>query len=194
MGLNISGNLKIRILGEHQIRNCILAVRVLEFLVSEHGIELDSEVILRGLENARWPGRLEVIAENPCVIIDGAHNKHGAIVLSNFMEYHFNPRKRRGFKTIGLIGVLGDKDVGGIVEETVHYFDNIIATEPENKRAMQVWDLKALVEKSHDSVDGIKNWKNAIEKALTDANPEDCIVVYGSLYLIGYVRSFIARR
>ncbi|MBK5252392.1 MAG: bifunctional folylpolyglutamate synthase/dihydrofolate synthase [Peptostreptococcaceae bacterium] len=194
MILNISGNLKIELLGEHQIRNCILAVRVLEFLVSKHGIELDSEVILRGLEKTRWPGRLEVIAENPCLIIDGAHNKHGAIVLSNFMEYHFNPKKRRGFKTIGVIGVLGDKDVSGIVEETVHYFDSIIATEPENKRAMKVEDLKALIEMSHDSVEGIKNWKDAVEKALTDANPEDCIVVYGSLYLIGYVRSFIANR
>ncbi len=194
MILNISGNLKIELLGEHQIRNCILAVRVLEFLVSQYGIELDSDVILRGLEKTRWPGRLEVVSENPCVIIDGAHNKHGAIVLSNFMEYHFNPKKRRGFKTIGVIGVLEDKDVSGIIEETVHYFDSIIATEPENKRAMKAEDLKALLEMSHDSVDGIKSWKEAIEKALADANPEDCIVVYGSLYLIGYVRSFISHR
>lgn len=192
--LNGLGNIKIGMLGEHQIRNGILAIRVLELLVSEYGVELDLKTIRRGMEKAIWPGRLEMIAQNPCIIIDGAHNKHGAMVLSEFLRYHFKPRGKRLGKIIGVIGVLGDKDTDGIIEETATLFDKIIVTEPVNKRAMEVKDLKALIEKSHDSVDGIKHWKKAIESALTDANPEDCIVVYGSLYLIGYVRSFIARR
>jgi len=193
-GLNGFGKLKIGLLGEHQIRNCILAVRVLGILVSEYGIGIDSEAIRRGLENARWPGRLELISENPCVIIDGAHNRHGAIVLDNFLKYHFKSKKKRSGKMIAVIGVLGDKDTNGIVEETVQFFDSVIVTEPENKRAMQVDDLKALVEKKIDLVEGIKNAQEAVERALKFAGPEDCVVIYGSLYLIGHARTLIARR
>ncbi len=192
-GLNGFGKLKIGLLGEHQIRNCILAVRVLGILVSEYGIEIDSEAIRRGLENAKWPGRLEVICEDPCVIIDGAHNRHGAIVLDNFLKYHFKSKKKRPGKIIGVVGVLGDKDTNGIIEETVSFFDAVIVTEPENKRAMEVDDLKALVEKKNDMVEAIKNVKEAVERALELAGPEDCVVVYGSLYLIGHARTLIAR-
>jgi len=193
-GLNGFGRIKIGLLGEHQIRNCILAVRVLGILVSEYGIAIDSEAIRRGLENARWPGRLELLSENPCVIIDGAHNRHGAVVLDNFLKYHFKSKRKRSGKMIGVIGVLGDKDTNGIVDETVSYFDKVIVTEPENKRAMQIDDLKALVEKKNDLVEGIKNAEEAVERALECAGPDDCVVIYGSLYLIGHARTLIARR
>jgi len=193
-GLNGFGKLRIGLLGEHQIRNCILAVRVLGILVSEHGIKLDSEAIRSGLEKAKWPGRLELLAENPCVIIDGAHNRHGAVVLDNFLKYHFKSKKKRVGKMIGVVGVLGDKDAKGIIDETVPFLDMVIATEPENKRAMQVDDLKALIEMKNDSVQVIKNAEEAVERALQFAEFEDCVIIYGSLYLIGHARTIITHR
>jgi len=192
--LNGLGTIKIGLLGEHQIRNGILALRVIDFLVSEYGFDISLKAIQKGMENAKWPGRLEVISQKPNIIIDGAHNKHGAKVLGEFLRYHFNSNGKKTGEMIGVIGVLGDKDASGIVEETVANFDRMIVTEPVNERAMDSAKLKALVEKTNDFVDESKNWEDAVEKAISLAKPEDSIVIYGSLYLIGGARSFILGR
>lgn len=194
MALRFFKNMNIGLLGEHQIRNCILAVRVLELMISEYGLELEEDTLLKGLQDARWPGRLEVLMESPCLMIDGAHNLQGATILRNFMQYHFAPKKRRGSRLIGVLGILKDKDTAGIVEETVPIFDKLILTEPENERAMKVEDLMTLVQKHHECVDAVRDWRGAIGKALEEAGPEDIIMVFGSLYLVGQVRTFISRR
>ena len=70
-------DLEIKLIGEHQINNSILALSVIKYLEKNKALKIDDKSIRKGLINAKWPGRIEKISENPVFIIDGAHDEDG---------------------------------------------------------------------------------------------------------------------
>src|SRR5699024_9159431 len=70
-------NIKISLLGEHQVYNATLALTTLLILKEDGGIEITDAEIMNGLKNNRWRGRLEVLKRDPLFVIDGAHNLQG---------------------------------------------------------------------------------------------------------------------
>ena len=135
-------DLEIQLIGEHQINNSIVALSTIHTLREIRNLDINEDDIRRGLLNTRWPGRIEKIMDKPTFIIDGAHNKDGAISLAKTIEKNFSDKKA----TL-LIGMLQDKDIDGVLEILMPYFDKVITTTPDNDRAINCEVLKNKVYK-----------------------------------------------
>ncbi|WP_073257198.1 bifunctional folylpolyglutamate synthase/dihydrofolate synthase [Caldanaerovirga acetigignens] len=181
--------LKIRLLGDHQLDNAATAVVAVEAL-QRYGIDIPSEAVRKGLEKARWPGRLEILKENPYVLIDGAHNIAGIRVLKEALLKYF-PEKR----IILVIGILSDKDYVDMLSEITPIADSIITTRPDSPRALSAAELAESIRKltfgKTPEVYESDDIEKAVKAALDMASSEDLVVFAGSLYLIGKVRSIL---
>jgi len=167
-------NAKLALAGEHQVTNALVAIAALELLgVAPAAIE-------QGLRNARWPGRLETVAENPQVLLDGAHNPGGARVLARFIERH-----HAGRRLWLLYGAMRDKavdEVAGILFPLAH---RVLLTPITQPRAVSAASLAEIVAHHHPRVEITSGLIEALALARSQAAPTDIILVTGSLYLVG---------
>jgi dihydrofolate synthase/folylpolyglutamate synthase len=173
--------------GGHQRSNGAVARQALR-LARERGLPIADEAIEKGLAEARWPGRMETVRTSPELVLDGAHNPDGAQALVEALRQYY-PRARRHL----VIGVLGDKDVRGVVETLASVADTLTFTQPESPRAMPASALASLLPGPREvRIDS--SAMAAVEQALLHAAPEDVVVVCGSLYLVGEVRAGLRGR
>lgn len=182
-------NLKISMLGEHQIENAVVALTALNILASVHQIPISKKALYDGFMNAKWPGRLEIITRNPTTIIDGAHNVHGMQALAKTIKKLYTEKSM----TL-VIGILGDKDVEGMLGEIVPLANHIIITKPNNPRAMALDKLAEMIGVYGKTAKKSISISHAIQEALDCSTPDNLIVFCGSLYMIGDVRSILKRR
>ncbi|MGB9780885.1 bifunctional folylpolyglutamate synthase/dihydrofolate synthase [Caldanaerobacter sp.] len=176
-------DLKITLLGTHQIYNASLAVEVVQKLKNIYGYQISEEAIKRGLMNAKWPGRLEVMKKRPYLVIDGAHNSQGMTVLKESLKL-FNYRR-----LILVIGMLKDKEVDKMLNIITPAADVIITTTPLSDRAYSARDLASKI--SSNSVFAVDQIDKAVNEALKMAGEEDMVLFCGSLYMIGHVRKLL---
>jgi len=182
-GNNSLKDVKIHLLGEHQVQNAVLAMAALYQLNQEYHIAIDMDALYRGLAKTVWPGRVEIIHQHPTVLIDGAHNLHGMKALEKVIQQLFPDRK-----LILGIGVLEDKDVEGLLRVIVPLAEKLVLTEPDSPRALNVQKLASLVEKYKKPYVAREKIPEAVQAALSLAEPDSVIVFAGSLYMIGEVR------
>lgn len=169
----------IRLLGEYQIENAVLAVKTAQVLKSL-GFTIEEEDIRKGLSQTRWSGRFEIIAANPCFIIDGAHNEAAASLLRSSIIRYFKKKRK-----IFLIGVFADKEYEKILKLTADLADVIITLTPENPRALPSDQLAKEALRYCDKVYDAKNTENAVKLAYREAAKEDIIIAFGSLSYLG---------
>lgn len=181
-------NLEIKLIGDHQINNSMLALGAINYLKENKKLNISEESIRKGLINTKWPGRIEKIMENPIFIIDGAHNEDGAKSLAKSIEKNFN-----GKKATLLIGMLEDKDIDGVLEILMPHFDKVITTTPDNPRAISCEALKEKISKYVDNIVAKPNIEDAVDYTLKNSKEDDIIISAGSLYMIGTVRTLINR-
>mgnify|MGYP000318436530 CR=1 FL=1 len=182
-GLNINlQKLEISMSGLHQVENAALALAAVECLAEKNKFIVRKKAIRDGLKHTRWPGRFEVVLNNPRVVLDGAHNPHGARVLRKTLEeQEFN-------RLILVIGMLKDKDYSKFVDIIAPVTDIAIVTKPSNKRALGTEILKKEFQ-NHDIVTETReSIFEAVNRALQISREGDLICITGSLYLIGEVR------
>ena len=124
--------------GQHQAANASLALAAIEAFFG--GItKLSEDSVRRGFANATSPGRLEVVKRSPTVIVDAAHNPHGAQVLANALQESFT------FDSIiGVISVMADKDVLGVLEALEPVLQEVVVTWNGAARAMSVEEINKL--------------------------------------------------
>jgi dihydrofolate synthase/folylpolyglutamate synthase len=161
-----------RLLGRHQLENIAVAIRAAECL------GISREDIVRGVNTAVWPGRLERLGR---FLLDGAHNIAAANALAAFLaECH--PEK-----VWIIFGVMADKDFPEMIDILKPHAQQFIFTKPQSSRALDPARLKSLVSESHveESVAG------AIEYARVHAPSDATILICGSLYLIGEARTML---
>ena len=179
------GNILLwNMLGEHQIENAALSIGVAECL-KDAGFAIDSTAIELGLETARHPGRLEFVDK---FLLDGAHNIGGARVLRNFLDDFIHQ------PVTMIFGAMDDKNVSDIGEILFPKADNLILTKAENSRALTpavILDLTR--EYCPDETFLTENVVGAIDRAGKISTDKSVIVVTGSLYLVGEVRSRVIR-
>ncbi|MFU0784165.1 MAG: Folylpolyglutamate synthase/Dihydropteroate synthase [Thermoanaerobacterium thermosaccharolyticum] len=175
-------NLKISIIGKHQIYNASLAVMAVEKL-KQYGINISEDVIRRGLSKTKWPGRIEVISRSPLIVIDGAHNPQGMTVLKDALNLFTYDR------LILVIGMLKDKDTDSMLKLIVPEADLIITTKPISDRAYTAEELSQKI--AYDDVLHFEKIDDAINEALKSAGKNDLILFCGSLYMIGHVRMYL---
>lgn len=190
---NINGkelnDLEIKLIGDHQIKNSIVALNVIEYLNDIKITNISEENIRKGLLETKWPGRIEKISENPMFIIDGAHNEEGAKSLANSIEKYFENKNK-----ILVIGMLEDKDIESVLDLLIPKFNNVITTTPDNPRAIDANKLKEKIERYNIEVTCKPNIKEAVDYALEISNKDDVIISAGSLYMIGNVRTIIVNK
>ncbi|WP_290062000.1 bifunctional folylpolyglutamate synthase/dihydrofolate synthase [Paraclostridium bifermentans] len=190
---NINGkelrDLEIKLIGDHQIKNSIVALNVIDYLNDIKITNISEENIRKGLLETKWPGRIEKISENPMFIIDGAHNEEGAKSLANSIDKYFENKNK-----ILVIGMLEDKDIESVLDLLIPKFNNVITTTPDNPRAIDANKLKEKIERYNIEVNCKPNIKEAVDYALEISNKDDVIISAGSLYMIGNVRTIIVNK
>lgn len=179
-------DLEIKLIGDHQVNNSILALSAIDFLKETKGLNITEEDIRKGLINTKWPGRIEKIMEKPIFIIDGAHNEDGARSLAKAIDKNFN-----GKKATLLIGMLEDKDIDGVLEILMPYFNKVITTTPDNPRAIDSEKLKDKISKYVDNIVSKPSIEEAVEYTLKNSSEDEIVISAGSLYMIGTVRTLV---
>ncbi|MGC2063207.1 MAG: folylpolyglutamate synthase/dihydrofolate synthase family protein [Thermodesulfovibrionales bacterium] len=180
--------LSIPLAGLHQVVNASLAAKTAEIIQESHaGLNLD---IPKGISQVRWPGRLEMISDDPPVLIDGAHNPQAAVVLAAHLKQLLGSRFRR---IITILGVMGDKDVRGILEPLLGLAGEIIVTAPAYGRAAAPAALATLAASLGYTVKNAPTVAKAIELARSLRHDGDLIVITGSFYTIGEAREFLGQ-
>jgi len=177
-------SLKISLLGKHQVKNAVVALRVIEILKNK-GYKISKDSIRRGLNNAKWPGRLEVLSKNPVFLIDAAHNGEGAEALAEVLKAYFPGRK-----IIFIIGALKDKDIASIVQPTLKLASAFITVTPDSHRALSSKEMANYVLRYCKNVIVSDTIEEAVKTSLSKVNSDkEIICAYGSLYYIGKIRS-----
>jgi folylpolyglutamate synthase/dihydropteroate synthase len=142
--------------------------------------------IRKGLENVKWPGRLEIVKKDPLILIDGAHNPAAAEALSRAFKKLFLGKYGR---IIIVLGIMGDKDVRGIMEPLLPFASEIILTSPEYSRAASPEKLASTAASlGFFNVRIAPTVRDAIKMATDlahDAPGPSVIVITGSFYTIG---------
>ncbi|MBR6012464.1 MAG: bifunctional folylpolyglutamate synthase/dihydrofolate synthase [Selenomonadaceae bacterium] len=164
--------------GEYQKINSAVAIQTAKFL------KIPDEKIFSALKKVHWAGRFETVETNfGKIIIDGAHNPHGAAALRKSLDKKF-PDGRRIF----IFGALADKNIDGIIKNLFRAEDFVIVTEPISERAESVENICGKLKNFGVECIGAENIFDAVEKI---KNFDGVKIVAGSLYLIGEVRKIL---
>lgn len=188
--LNISGlageyrELFLPLLGDHQASNAAVALAAVESFLGGGQTVLGGEVLEEGMSLASSPGRLQVIASHPTVLVDAAHNPHGAESLTRALMTSFSFDR-----VVCVLGVLQQKDVVGIVEALDPVVDHFVVTQSQSDRAISVADLADSVAEvaGPDRVDARATSDDAMARALDLAGTTGGVVVTGSITLVAEV-------
>lgn len=170
--------LKIRLMGKHQVENAVLALTtILE--ISRH-YHISREAIYNGLYNAFWPGRLEILNDNPLIIIDGAHNIDGITRLNEFIE---SINKDNYIRLVFAVSSNKEKEkMIPLIEKSVN---EIIFTHFMYKRSDESINLFNISKHPNKKIDD--DLDHIINQALAE---EDKVTIFcGSLFFISEVRS-----
>jgi dihydrofolate synthase/folylpolyglutamate synthase len=164
--------------GWHQAENASLAVLCAELLM-ERGVALSDRAIERGVEAALWPGRLQVLSEDPLIIVDGAHNVAGARMLARSLE------DMGVFPAITVFAVLRDKRYKDMLKHIASVTRSFIFTRAENPRALPVARLRQAAGELGLKSSGVGRVDRAVDRALGRLGEGDALLISGSLFAIG---------
>lgn len=176
------------LLGEHQIINLSVAMQAIEVLNNKNIIDISIANIVKSIKNVSWKGRLEVLSNNPYVVIDGAHNIQGIKTLSRNIKKYFK------YENLYLIlGILADKDVEEMIKIITPMAKKVYSVTPNSIRGELAESLKDEVSKFNKNCKAFDKYEEAYSEALNDASEKDLILASGSLYMIGDMRKIIRK-
>ncbi|MGQ9524884.1 MAG: bifunctional folylpolyglutamate synthase/dihydrofolate synthase [Armatimonadota bacterium] len=179
------GDLRTAMLGAHQRLNAAVAVAVADIL-SERDRRVTPDAVREGLLTAAAPGRLEVICRRPTVLLDGAHNPHGAEHLREAISSLFGGRR-----TVVVMGMLKGHSVQEVVRLIAPLADVFIATSPDSPRAYPADVVADAAATAGAQVETVVPVPMAVARALELAGPEDLLCVTGSFYTVGEARQYL---
>jgi dihydrofolate synthase/folylpolyglutamate synthase len=177
--------------GEHQARNLLLALGAVEALLGPSFAAVDDDVLRAGVAAARVPGRLEVVKEDPTVVIDAAHNPHAARALATGLRESFRFRD-----VILVIGCLDDKDVEGIVGALADVASHVVIAPAPSERTASTMRMRAAADAVFGPrgvhVEVADDVATALELAMSITGPADAVLVTGSITTVGAAREHLA--
>jgi dihydrofolate synthase / folylpolyglutamate synthase len=184
--------------GAHQGQNAAVALAAVEALVGED--PLDADVVREAFEQVTSPGRLEIIRRSPTIVLDAAHNPHGAAAVVEAMEdsFTFSP-------LIGVVAVMGDKDYEGVLAAFEPVMAAIVCTRNSSDRSLPAEDL-AEVARGVFGIDRVyveRRLDDALDRGATlaeeggvfgEAIGSGGVLVTGSVVTVGDARRMLRRR
>ena len=187
-------DLFVPLFGDHQAQNASVGLAAVEaFLATD--VQLDVETVREGFLMVSSPGRLEIVRRSPTVIVDAAHNPHGAVALAAAVAESFD------FESlVGVVGILGEKDAQGVLIALESVLDHIVVTTPTSVRALPAEDLAVI---AGDIFGEERVWiepklADALDRAVTLAEEVNDyggagVLVTGSVVLAGEAKRLMAR-
>ncbi len=185
-------DLFLPLFGAHQAHNAAVAIAAVESFIGRAAQPLDEDVLSEGLAGATSPGRLQPIAQEPTVVVDAAHNPHGARALAEALPVAF-PSEH----VVGVVGILGDKDARGFVRALKDTVQTFVVTQPPGDRALDADAFARIVvdEVGEDRVVVEPDLAAALQEArdlADEADAEDALVlVAGSIVMVGRVMDLV---
>lgn len=172
----------IPLAGAFQLQNAAVAITTCK-LLKRRGWEISDSAVLEGLKTVKWKGRLEKLRDKPLLILDGAHNPPAAAAFANSLKPILGERK-----AAVIIGVMEDKDVGGIIDKLRPIASSFICVPVNSPRAMAPEKLSALIGGGACPVSSIEE---GVRLALSEAGESGAVCALGSLYLSEDVRKAV---
>ena len=181
--------------GAHQAENAAVALAAVEAFAGAHSEQsepLGDQIVRDAFAEVSSPGRLEVVRRSPTIVLDAAHNPHGAEATAAALEdsFSFSP-------LIGVIGVMGDKDVEGVLAAFEPYFEHLVVTQNSSDRAMRASRLAEVAVSIYgeDRVSVVPVLADAIDAAAAlaeegsgDSLSSGAVLVTGSVVTVGEAR------
>ncbi|MBM4236679.1 MAG: bifunctional folylpolyglutamate synthase/dihydrofolate synthase [Firmicutes bacterium] len=180
-------DLFIALRGKYQLLNAATALAAVE-LLENYGFTVSRAAILKGLAETSWPGRLELLQKEPLVILDGAHNPAAMEKLAEAVPLYFKYKR-----LVLVIGMLADKDTAAMLKFILPLSDLVVFTRPLLPRAADPQTIADFALNHFKLVKDyyvIKDHQEALDKAFELAEPEDAILVTGSLYTVSDIRAY----
>jgi dihydrofolate synthase/folylpolyglutamate synthase len=184
--------------GAHQAQNAATALVAVEAFVGDE--QLDAELVTEAFSRATSPGRLEIIRRSPMILLDAAHNPHGAAAAAEALEdsFAFSP-------LIGVVGVMTDKDAEGVLAAFEPHLAHVVCTQNSTARAMPAAELATVAREvfGADRVSVAPRLADAIDEATALAEGGDgagssigsgAVLVTGSVITVGEARTMLRRR
>ncbi len=178
-------DLEVPLLGRHQAVNAAAAVTALEALSTAGSL---ADVVRRGLGGCEWPGRLEIVQEDPLVILDGAHNPQALEALGLTLAELW-PAKR--FHVI--LGLSADKWQEAVGQMVGRLGASVTCTRSRSPRAMDPAQLAVALRPFTRDVHVMADAADAYTYLLNGVPPTDGIIVTGSMYLVGELRAALRK-
>lgn len=182
-------NIRISLLGSYQPRNAAIVLCAID-LLRESGLAVSEEAIRRGLLEARWPARFEIIHTHPTIIFDGAHNAEGISAAVESIKKYYGEKR-----VVVMTGVLKDKDYHAIARSISEVALCAYTITPDNPRALCADEYAKIF--THGGVCAIPcpSVDDALSLALEKAKKTNtALICLGSLYTYSHVVSAIKKR
>lgn len=172
-------HLHVPLHGEHQAANCGLALTILD-AIKQRGVEIDDQAAMTGLRNVNLPGRMQLIHENPKVLVDGAHNAASVDALMRAIGQNITYDSM-----IVIFGCHKDKDINGMIRRIQLGADKIIFVRTQSPRSADPAELAAMYTESCGKMAQVaQSLEEAISIAERAISREDLICITGSFYLV----------
>lgn len=175
-------NIFLPLLGNHQLCNAAIALSTIDVLIKK-GWEINEEAVFQGIKEVKWPGRFEVISNEPLFIVDGGHNPQCIEALAQNIKDYLSDRK-----VIALTGVLADKDYKEMYQPIFPYISEFVCITPPSPRRLEAAKLAAYIQKAGKKATACTDIKEALEFALKFAGESGAVVCFGSLYSIAEIK------
>jgi dihydrofolate synthase/folylpolyglutamate synthase len=182
-------DLVLPLFGDHQAQNAAVAVAAVESFLGSGSQALDLDVLSDGLAQVTSPGRLQIVANDPTILVDAAHNPHGARALAKAVEAYF-----LFGRVVAVLSVLADKDAAGIVRALSGTVQQFVITQSDSDRSVPADELAAVAVKvvgadrvvvETDLAAALRTARDIADE--TEGERPGGVVVTGSITLVGDV-------
>ncbi|MBS4173719.1 folylpolyglutamate synthase/dihydrofolate synthase family protein [Bacillus sp. FJAT-49736] len=171
-------DLEIGMIGYHQTKNASLAVMVSVLL------DIDEAFVRRGLLNAMWPGRMEIVQKNPLILVDGAHNPEGVEALVKAINKRYSTKKKKV-----LFAALRDKELTKMFVELRKLEADFYFTQFQSPRIESAAKLAELSKVENGTA--YADWKPILTDLIKGLNNNEMLIICGSLYFLAEIKPFL---
>jgi dihydrofolate synthase/folylpolyglutamate synthase len=172
------------VFGIHQSANLAVAIAAVEAFLGGGKLAIADDVLRSAVADLSSPGRLQLVRTEPAILLDGAHNPAGAKTLALSLKSEFSEKP-----LVGLLAVLSDKDVAGLLSELAECFHSVVVTASSSNRSLEVESLAAVASQNlRARTESVAGFEYALERARAIASEiGGMVVVAGSISLVGDV-------
>lgn len=187
------------LLGRHQIKNASMAIGIVESL-NEQGLSISESGIMKGIKNVRLAGRLEIVQNAPCIMLDVAHNSASANQLADYLQEGDNKKYDKRWL---IIGIMEDKNIEAFLKPLLSCTDEVVLTRPEVERAAAPEMIADIVNRLSKTANNRSNSiqvtiRNKVTEAIfyvkSHIKPHDRLIITGSFFTVGEAKIALSNK